>query len=190
MQRRKFTISEPNPSGYCQCGCGQLAPIAARTQTRTGVIKGKPVRFIPNHHRRKSPLEYVIEDRGYKTPCWIWQRGKDQNGYGRIRTYGRQMLAHRVIYERHKGLIPNGLELDHLCHIPSCVNSDHVEPVTHQVNVARGRSPAALACRENRCKRGHEFTFENTYIQPKSGHRCCRACLRRRDEARKLRQRN
>ena len=30
----------------------------------------------------------------------------------------------------------------------------------------------------NRCRRGHDFTPENTYVQPKSGGRACRTCMR------------
>lgn len=30
----------------------------------------------------------------------------------------------------------------------------------------------------NRCRKGHEFTPENTYIQPKRQTRACRICLR------------
>jgi hypothetical protein len=30
----------------------------------------------------------------------------------------------------------------------------------------------------NRCRRGHDFTPENTYVQPKRGGRACRICMR------------
>ena len=30
----------------------------------------------------------------------------------------------------------------------------------------------------NRCRRGHDFTPENTYVQPKRGTRACRTCMR------------
>jgi hypothetical protein len=46
-------IPEPNPSGVCLCGCGQLAPLADSTSTKNGYIKGKPVRYILGHHLRK-----------------------------------------------------------------------------------------------------------------------------------------
>ncbi len=32
---------------------------------------------------------------------------------------------------------------------------------------------------KSHCKRGHEYTPENTYINPSDGHRHCRACLRK-----------
>jgi len=41
-----------NPSGLCQCGCGQKAPIATMTSKRSGWVAGEAVRFIPNHHSR------------------------------------------------------------------------------------------------------------------------------------------
>lgn len=80
---------------------------------------------------------YVIEDRGYITPCWIWQGPKDHGGYG---SAGSDGPAHRFFYERAKGKVPDGLEMDHLCRQHDCVNPDHLEPVTTAVNVQRGLS--------------------------------------------------
>ncbi len=40
--------------GLCQCGCGELAPIAERTRLKRGWVKGKPKRFIPNHYNKGS----------------------------------------------------------------------------------------------------------------------------------------
>lgn len=42
--------------GLCECGCGAAAPIAQKTDTRKGCVKGQPRRFIPGHNRRKYPM--------------------------------------------------------------------------------------------------------------------------------------
>jgi hypothetical protein len=42
-------VSGPNPSGLCQCGCGQKTSVAPRNEKRYGWIKGEPVRFIKGH---------------------------------------------------------------------------------------------------------------------------------------------
>jgi segregation and condensation protein B len=39
-------------------------------------------------------------------------------------------MAHRQSYRLIVGKIPVGLELDHLCRVPRCVNPYHLEPVT------------------------------------------------------------
>lgn len=44
----------PNPSGLCMCGCGQPAPIAKRTSTSFGWVKGQPLKFILGHTLRMS----------------------------------------------------------------------------------------------------------------------------------------
>jgi hypothetical protein len=76
------------------------------------------------------------------TGCWLWLRWRDPNGYGRISQsrWGRSLLAHRWYYEQRHGPIAAGLHLDHLCRRPSCVNPDHLEPVTNRENILRGRA--------------------------------------------------
>jgi hypothetical protein len=127
----------PPRSGLCECGCGRKTGLAGQTRNDRGDIKGRPVRFAAGHHSRiKSPVEYVVAESG----CWEWQRARDPNGYGRMNEGGRARLAHRIYYERHVSAIPAGLELDHLCQNPGCVNPDHLEPVTPAVNVQRSRN--------------------------------------------------
>jgi hypothetical protein len=48
------------------------------------------------------------------TPCWTWMRAVGQDGYGRAYVDSRMGYAHRVIYEQHRGPVPEGLQLDHL----------------------------------------------------------------------------
>lgn len=101
----------------------------------------------------------------YKTSsCWIWAGGITLNGYGNYRNRG----AHRAVYEALVGEIPDGMQLDHLCRVKSCVNPDHLEPVTASENMKRSMpyrelSGAALASHNmTHCKRGHEYNQENT----------------------------
>jgi len=67
--------------------------------------------------------------------CWVWTACKDPNGYGRFRLPdGRTALAHRVAYLLEKGEIPDGMELDHKCNNPTCVNPSHLRPCTSREN--------------------------------------------------------
>ena len=112
--------------------------------------------------------------------CWEWSGAKQSNGYGVIRVLGETIRAHRYVYEHMAGRIPDGMELDHLCRNPPCVNPGHLEPVTHEENMRRAaehwdRPHPSLSASE--CPNGHEMTDENTYSKPGGGARC-RECSR------------
>lgn len=116
--------------------------------------------------------------------CWTWVGARNWDGYGMIRHEGATRLAHRIVYTLLVGPIADGLTIDHLCRNRACVNPDHLESVTRRVNVLRGDTFQARHAAQTRCKRGHEFTPENTYIEP-SGSRRCIACRRARVRAAK-----
>lgn len=129
----------------------------------------------------KSPAEIFLAKVHKTESCWLWT-GASWNGYGRF----DNERAHRFAYRLFKGPIPEGMEIDHSCHIAGqcmktvdcphrrCVNPDHLKAVTHRVNVLRGNGVAAKRKMQTHCVRGHEFTKENIYEY--RGCRLCRAC--------------
>jgi hypothetical protein len=117
--------------------------------------------------------------------CWIWMGAvAKRGGYGSVGIGSRRdpagrmrmQKAHRVVYEMLRGAIPEALQIDHKCRTTCCVNPDHLEPVTARVNILRGHTLARANAEKTHCKRGHEFTPENTYVQSKRNGRLGRAC--------------
>lgn len=117
--------------------------------------------------------------------CWIWTGAHSANGYGRIWDGTRVVAAHRLVYENLVGPIPDGLEMDHLCRVPACVNPDHLEPVTAKENNRRGAGHPNG--RKLRCIHGHLLSGENIRITPQ-GYRDCLTCQRRRQVEWRARQ--
>jgi len=112
--------------------------------------------------------------------CWEWTGYHFLSGYGEFFANGKPVRAHRFSYLYFKGDIPDGLEPDHLCRNRGCVNPDHLEAVTHQENVMRGRNPQLTRERcaaKTHCPKGHPYDSINTYIHP-DGSRKCRTCRR------------
>lgn len=104
--------------------------------------------------------------------CLVWIGSFDTMGYGRLIWKGKNHSSHRVMYQLVKGPIPEGLELDHLCSNKPCINPDHLEPVTHSVNLQR-----YYATKPNYCPHGHEYTEKNRLID-RNGVKRCRECVR------------
>lgn len=66
--------------------------------------------------------------------CWVWRANKVWGGYGHIRVGKRMILAHRIAYEFANGDIPDGKQIDHVCHNRSCVNPAHLRVASNKEN--------------------------------------------------------
>lgn len=75
-----------------------------------------------------------------ETNCWNWKGSLDKDGYGQYMVNRKAYRAHKFFYEKEFGEVPKGLVLDHKCNNRACVNPNHMEAVTNQVNVQRGKS--------------------------------------------------
>ncbi len=109
--------------------------------------------------------------------CWLWTGTTDNHGYGRLyiapRTY---VLATRFAWEITYGPLPTGLHVCHACDNPPCVRPDHLMVGSAKANkLDSSRKMRANKGRKTHCLRGHKYTPENTYVDPR-GQRGCRTC--------------
>lgn len=104
--------------------------------------------------------------------CWEWTGALNSKGYGSM-TNGRRgsQLTHRYAYELLVGSIPRGLQIDHLCRNKSCLNTDHLEPVTNAENARRA------AAVQTHCAQGHPLSGDNLRMKPRRGGRAQRSCI-------------
>lgn len=115
--------------------------------------------------------------------CWEWTAYRHPEGYGRFKVGALCVQAHRWAYEHLIGPIEGEMELDHLCRNRGCVNPDHLEPVSTQENIRRGRLWAIHGAKTH-CPAGHPYSGDNLYVKP-SGQRVCRACKNAQQRARR-----
>lgn len=109
--------------------------------------------------------------------CIVWVGPRTRGGYGSAHFGGVKTTAHRLAYIAKHGSVPEGLEIDHLCRTPACINADHLEAVTHAENVRRSAKAGAT-----HCINGHKFTEASTYVKA-NGTRSCRICNAERQRA-------
>ena len=108
--------------------------------------------------------------------CWLWA-GYSHNGrYGSLKWHGKRVVAHLFSYEWHVGPVPISKELDHTCRNTWCVNPQHLEPVTHAVNMARSKRAT-----QTKCRYGHSYAAGvEIYSSDTHRYRRCLTCYRMR----------
>lgn len=116
--------------------------------------------------------------------CWLWNSRSLYKGYAAFQTERGVVRAHRWSYEYFKGPIPEGMQVDHLCHNADktcaggstchhrrCVNPEHLEAVDNLTNLSRSHRHHV---NRTHCPQGHPYDETNTIRKP--GKRICRAC--------------
>lgn len=155
--RGRLPFDHGSRRGYRQgCRCDECrAANTARERDRRrshGVypIPLRPVRVVRQVKPRPVTPESFLIDRMVpdEAGCWIWQKATNPGGYGvvvKADGSGATTMAHRRSYETFVGPIPDGLHIDHLCSVPSCINPAHLQPVTQAENNRRAGERRRLA---------------------------------------------
>lgn len=128
-------------------------------------------------------------DRRGPDECWEWLASRDKDGYGKFQVPTpegqRHIRAHRYGYEMLVGPIEGRLQVCHTCDNPPCCNPAHWFLGTNLENnadkVAKDRQAKIwgaplLNARKTHCRRGHEFTPENTRTYRGGKSRRCIEC--------------
>ena len=122
--------------------------------------------------------------RSRRTPtgCLVWTGATSNRGYGQINVAGVTRSTHRVAYELAAGPIPEGLTIDHLCGVRTCVEPTHLEAVTIAENLLRALAcPSTVNAAKTSCLRGHPLAGDNLVIKRRGALpavRNCRTCTR------------
>lgn len=101
--------------------------------------RGAPLGPIRQTTSRSATLQERLDARtikGDEDECWLWDGAKTDYGHGRMRDpeHERPRLTHVIAYELTYGPVPEGMEVDHKCRVPSCVNPAHLHAVSKQMN--------------------------------------------------------
>ena len=119
-------------------------------------------------------MSLKYKDGPLETQCLIWDGALYRNGYGHMRVDGKDWSSHRYYYILYKGPIPEGFDIDHLCRVKACVNTEHLEAVTRRENNVR----SGLIKRKTHCPKGH--SYENSRRKINGSVLQCAECSRER----------
>ena len=98
-----------------------------------------------------------IDKRG-PDECWLWQYMTSADGYGRLTIRKKNLMAHRISYTISKGIIPEGMQINHICCVRDCCNPNHLEVVTCKENLQYASKLGRMATGER----------NGTHTRPKS----------------------
>jgi len=113
--------------------------------------------------------------------CWEWQGYINLQGYGSFCYDGKVGKAHRFsLFIKEGRYLTSSEWACHTCDNKKCVNPHHLYLGDRKSNVRDAVERGLWSsgnCKKTACKRGHDFTEENTRLNPR-GERVCKTCDR------------
>jgi hypothetical protein len=107
--------------------------------------------------------------------CRRWLGKTTKWGSPIIGVHARWVSVRRALWEAEHGPLSSAFIVVADCNTPLCTS--HIIVSTRGQDALRRASPLARHAVQQFCHRGHQFTLENTYIEP-NGRRHCKKCLR------------
>ena len=71
----------------------------------------------------KERIEYYTYPQGEHL---LWLGATNLEGYGQIKVGGQMRDVHRLAWVKDHGFIPKGLQVNHTCDIPPCIDPNHL----------------------------------------------------------------
>lgn len=158
-----------------ECGA-KFQAVAWEVRRGHGLVCGIPCRNLRAARRRGEQLKKAFMDNVRQGDgCWTWVGTLDKDGYGRAKVTheGKKVrgLAHRISWMIHRGPIPDGLEVLHICDNPPCVNPDCLFLGTKIDNVAdrdaKGRQARGERCNLAKCTPELVLQIRREYVPRK-----------------------
>lgn len=87
----------------------------------------------------RDTINQVLADghvKNNETECWEWRGTRNAHGYGVAHYKCRTIAAHRAAYECWVGPLVKGMQINHKCDNPLCINPSHLYQGTQKQNVA------------------------------------------------------
>jgi DNA-directed RNA polymerase subunit RPC12/RpoP len=119
---------------FFEClACGEI--FEALPSQRVGYCSYQCSQWGNAQKRRRTGPEYIVDE---QTGCWVWQAGSGR--YGALSKGGKKVAAHREMWERMRGPLPNGATVHHRCENKRCVNPSHLQVMRRGTHTRRHRA--------------------------------------------------
>ena len=120
----------------------ELLPLADNQPPKQGRNTGRRI-----HKLSEKQIRNFFTKVNKTDTCWLWTGMTTSTGRGKLKLYGIEHTAPRVIYALHYSLDPGNFYVLHTCDDPLCVNPEHLRLGTAQDNtndmVAKGHFVAS-----------------------------------------------
>lgn len=147
------------------------------------------IKFVPpevgeriTHWADRAPQDRVPE----LGPCLISRYSVASHGYAQIgwthEGKYQATTAHRALWIAVKGPLPDGVTVDHLCHVRKCVEITHLRPLSNEDNAADNGQVKTNPTTTEVCGCGEFKTVGMVKGKPKT---YCRSCQNRHRRARR-----